>query len=66
MPQAIGPERIEQLGRRDREADEQEDDRRQQVGDELPDRVDRIRAVLGPLTRRAEVAEDDRRRSPWR
>ena len=38
------PGRPEQLGRRDHEADEQEHDRGEQVGEELPDRVDGIGA----------------------
>ncbi len=60
------PERIEQLGRRDGEADEQEHDGRQEVGDELPDGVDRVAAadrarfVPGPRSRGRS------RPSPWR
>ena len=44
IPHAIGPIESSSRARRDREADEQEDDGRQQVGEELPDRVDGIRA----------------------
>ena len=60
MAQAIGPSRVDQPSRRDGQADEEEHDRRQQVGEELPDRVDRVGAGLRHRPARAEVAEDDR------
>ena len=52
-------ERLEEAARRDREADEQEDDGRQQVGEELPDGVDGVRARRGHRPAGTDIAEDD-------
>ena len=54
------PERIDELGRRDGQADEQEHGGGQEIGDELPDRVDLVAAADRAGSRRPHVPEDDR------
>ena len=53
-------ERIEEAHRRDGEPDEQEDDGRQQVGEELPDRVDGVGTGRRQCPARTHVPEHDR------